>query len=244
MNKSHMPLRVSNAAAFHRFAAYYAPEQDSTLWQAGNRWLGLDPQSGQALLPSISGRLPGPLQPVMDAPRRYGWHATLKAPFSLAPGVTVGALHEAMQALCSLHRAFVMPLLKVQRLDNFLALVPAQASPEIQDVSDACVMTLHPLAQALPPSEVQRRRGGGLSDEQEHMLQQWGYPHVLKQFQFHMSLTGSLAGVSAVDVQLLIAQAQAIFEDLAPTRFDGVALVGESVSGAAFNVLHRYPFSA
>ena len=244
MNKSHMPLRVSNAAAFHRFAAYYAPEQDSTLWQAGNRWLGLDPKSGQALLPSISGRLPGPLQPVMDAPRRYGWHATLKAPFSLAPGVTVGALHEAMQALCSLHHAFVMPLLKVQRVDNFLALVPAQASPEIQGVADACVMTLHPLAQALPQSEVQRRRGGGLSDEQEHMLQQWGYPHVLKQFQFHMSLTGSLAGVSAVDVQLLIAQAQAIFEDLAPTRFDGVALVGESVSGAAFNVLHRYPFSA
>jgi hypothetical protein len=235
---------VSNASAFHRFAAYFAPAQESALWQAGNHWLGLDPNSGQALLPTASGRLPGPLNGVMDAPRRYGWHATLKAPFSLAPGLTGADLHEAMQALCSLHCTFVMPSLKVLQVDNFLALVPVQVSPEIQGVADACVMTLHPLAQALPPSEVQRRRGRGLSDEQERMLQQWGYPYVLKQFQFHMSLTGSLTGVSTQDVQLLMAQAQAIFEGLEPTRFDGVALVGEPLAGAAFKLLHRYPFSA
>jgi hypothetical protein len=57
-------------------------------------------------------------------------------------------------------------------------------------------------------------------------------------------LTGSLTGVSAQDVQLLMAQAQSIFEGLAPTRFDGVALVGEPLAGAAFKLLHRYPFSA
>jgi len=244
MNKSHLPLWVSNGTAFHRFAAYYAPAQESALWQAGNHWLGLDPNSGQARLPSMPGPLPGPLHGVMDAPRRYGWHATLKAPFSLAPDVTGAALHEAMRALGALQRTFIMPSLKVQHIDNFLALVPAQASPEIQGVADACVMTLQPLAQVLPPSEVQRRRGSGLSDEQERMLQQWGYPHVLKQFQFHMSLTGSLTGVSDQDVQLLMAQAQAIFEGLAPTRFDSVALVGEPFAGAAFKLLHRYPFSA
>jgi hypothetical protein len=180
----------------------------------------------------------------MSAPRRYGWHATLKAPFSLAPGITLDALHESMLALSGLHSAFVMPTLTVQLVDNFLALMPTQASPEIQTVADACVVDLHPLAQALPDSELRRRRGSGLTLEQEHMLQQWGYPHVLSQFKFHMSLTGPLNGLSDETVQLLTAQAQARFEGLPPSRFDGVALVGEPVAGAAFTLIHRYEFSA
>src|SRR6218665_212844 len=32
------------------------------------------------------------------APRRYGWHATLKAPFALAPGVDWITLHQAVRA--------------------------------------------------------------------------------------------------------------------------------------------------
>lgn len=179
----------------------------------------------------------------MATPRRYGWHATLKAPFTLAPGITMGALHRAMLALCALHKSFVMPALKVQRIGNFLALVPAQASPEIQSVADACVMGLHPLVQALQPFELQRRRCRVLTVEEEKMLQQWGYPHVLAQFQFHMSLTGPLTEVSDEAVHLLIEQAQASFDGMPPSRFDGVTLVGEPVAGAAFSLIHRYALS-
>lgn len=247
-----LPVLLSNAYTFYRFAAYYTPAPDSALWKAGNRWLGLDPVSGQALVPSIQGYPPEVasanvairVPDLMATPRRYGWHATLKAPFTLAPGITMGALHETMLALCASHSAFVLPALKVQRIGNFLALLPAQALPEIQTVADACVMGLHPLAQALQHSELQRRRCRGLTVEEENMLQQWGYPHVLKQFQFHMSLTGPLTEVSDEAIQLLIEQAQASFEGLPPSRFDSLTLVGEPVAGAAFSLIHRYALSA
>ena len=60
----------------YRVAVYYAPEADDPLWRAGCEWLGRDPERGTALAqPVVAG-----LHENTEDPRRYGFHATLKAP--------------------------------------------------------------------------------------------------------------------------------------------------------------------
>ena len=115
----------------HRYAVYFAPRADSAWWRAGSRWLGrcaarLEPLP-QAPLPGV----PAPeLHRLTKAPRRYGWHATLKAPFALAPGVDVEQLRAALRSLCArLSSPSRCRALKVAMLDDFLALVPDARQP-------------------------------------------------------------------------------------------------------------------
>ena len=70
--------------AAHRYAAYFAPAIGSAWWEAGSHWLGRCAARGQPLpQPAIDGMPPARQQALTAAPRRYGWHATLKAPFAL-----------------------------------------------------------------------------------------------------------------------------------------------------------------
>ncbi len=40
--------------------------------------------------------------------------------------------------------------------------------------------------------ELQRRRAANLTPRQEFLLMHWGYPYVLDEFRFHMTLTRRL----------------------------------------------------
>ncbi len=71
-----------------RFAVYYAPSRESAWWQAGSAWLGRDAESGEPCVSPQPEALARPLADLTEAPRRYGWHGTLVAPFRLADGVT------------------------------------------------------------------------------------------------------------------------------------------------------------
>ncbi|VEB42161.1 putative phosphonate metabolism protein [Chromobacterium violaceum] len=71
-----------------RYAVYYAARPDSALWRAGCEWLGYDAAGGAQLpRPDVEGVEAGELACLTREAARYGWHATLKAPFALRPGV-------------------------------------------------------------------------------------------------------------------------------------------------------------
>ncbi len=55
------------------------------------------------------GLRPDDLRQVTAAPRRYGWHATLRAPFSLADGAQWLQLHHAVQTVARTLRPFDLP---------------------------------------------------------------------------------------------------------------------------------------
>ncbi|MDN6882011.1 DUF1045 domain-containing protein [Variovorax sp. CAN2819] len=223
----------------HRYAAYFAPPVESAWWEAGSRWLGRCAASGRTWpLPAIEG-VPGELQQKLTAaPRRYGWHATLAAPLVLKPQFSEADLRAGMQALCRTLQPFDMPALEVALLGDFLALVPTRPDASLRAAADACVMQLHPFAEPLPPSELQRRRAAGLTPEEDALLLRWGYPFVMDRFRFHMSLTGSLRGVEPGMVAALQAAARQHFAPLlsssAPLRFEAVSLFAEPSPGADF----------
>lgn len=226
----------------HRYAAYFAPPVESAWWEAGSRWLGRCAASGRTWpLPDIAGVPAQPQQKLTAAPRRYGWHATLAAPFVLKPRFTEAELRAGMQALCRTLEPFDMPALEVALLDDFLALVPARPDASLRAAADACVMQLHAFAEPLPPSELQRRRAAGLTPEEDALLLRWGYPFVMDRFRFHMSLTGSLHGVEPDVVAALQAAARQHFAPLLssqpPLRFEAISLFAEPSSGADFMCL-------
>ena len=236
---------MTKTDAAHRYAIYFAPRPDSPWWQAGSQWLGRCALTQQAQAqPAVSG-VPADIFGRLTAhPRRYGWHATLKAPFMLAPGIDEKQLRDATRQLAKTLPSFTLPALQVSRLDDFLALVPADASPAIDVVERACVTVLHELAAPLPPTELQRRRAGGLTPAQEALLLRWGYPFVLEAFRLHLSLTGSLAGVEPAQVLAIHEAARKCFEPLPPCRFDNLALFAEPTPGADFVLLEHAEFGA
>lgn len=132
---------------------YFAPNPGTLAWLAGSHWLGRCAALLQPMQPlDIHGVAREELERLTAAPRRYGWHATLKAPFALAPGVDWLTLHHTVQTLAQGLRPFSMPPMQVERIGDFLALVPAAAHPanaEIQAAAAACVTQLQPLAAAL-----------------------------------------------------------------------------------------------
>jgi hypothetical protein len=106
-------------------------------------------------------------------------------------------------------------------MGDFLALVPSQPSAELQKLAAHCVEALHPLALPLSESELQRRTGAGLTARQTELLQQWAYPFVMDQFQFHMTLSGSLKNI---DPSLKLDLKAAAQEWFAPLLGDGLEI--------------------
>ncbi len=67
-----------------RYALYYAPAPDTPLWRFGSELIGYDAATGkptQAIIPE--GQTADNWMALTREPRRYGFHATLKAPFYL-----------------------------------------------------------------------------------------------------------------------------------------------------------------
>ena len=238
-----MPLSPSHRA--HRYAIYFAPPPDSPLGRAGAHWLGRCAATGQVLpQPELPGQPPGLLPTLTREPRRYGWHATLKAPFTLAEGLGPADLRRAVQALAATLPPFELPPLAVHWLGNFLALVPDPAQQDhpgfaaLNALAWACTTTLHPLAQPLSAAELARRRQKSrLSPLQDSLLQRWGYPYVLDAYRFHLTLSDSLTGASDELRQALTAAAQAHFAQAPAGRCTQLVVFAEPAPGADFEWL-------
>ncbi|MDF0605187.1 DUF1045 domain-containing protein [Neisseriaceae bacterium TC5R-5] len=223
-----------------RYALYFAPQIDSPWWQAGSAWLGRCAAHRQILAaPPISGISREQHQQLTAAPRRYGWHATLKAPFTLAAEHDQHSLLAAVRQLARQLTPFTLPSLELTRLDDFLALVPDTPSPAIQHLADCCVTDLHMLAAPLSEAEWQRRRAAGLSAAQEALLLRWGYPYVLEEFRFHFSLSGSLRNTPTATAQYLMDAAQSWFAPLGACELDSISVFIEPASGADFVLLEQ-----
>ena len=230
----------------YRHAAYFAPAPDSQAWQLGSQWLGRCARTGA--------QLSQPLPHGWDAlefaqrtqePRRYGWHATLTAPFALAPDRTIADIDAGFFGLSGTAGApFVLPL-KLARIGQFLALVPQEPSVRLQALADACVRELHDCAAALPPGEIERRSRHGLSPRQAAMLALWGYPYVMDDFAFHLTLTGPLTGLSDEHVAQLEDHARSWFAPLLREGMliDAVSWFAEDTPGADFRWVQRFGFA-
>ena len=224
-----------------RYAIYFVPEPDTALARFGAAWLGRDIESGHAVAqPPVSGFDAGVLHALTAEPRRYGFHATLKPPFALAPGRTEAQLLDAVAHLANTDAAFALPSLRLAAIGRFLALVPAAACPRINALADSCVAALD--AFRAPPSEgeLARRRAARLTAAQDALLVRWGYPYVFDEYRFHMTLTNSL---EATMRERLMPVLNALAEPVAsrPAPVASLSVAAEPSPGSDFVLLKRVP---
>lgn len=228
-----------------RHALYFAPPPSSAWWQAGSQWLGRCAATGLELPPfPVPGLAPAAMARLTATPARYGWHATLKAPFTLAPGASLDMLEAQLAKVCANHRAFTLPPMEVSMLGDFLALIPSATPAALHAVANACVTQLHPLAAPLSAVDLARRRQNGLSERQDELLQTWGYPHVLEQFRFHFSLTGPLTQEPPAVRHALVAAARAHFNGLPPCEFHAVSVFVEPGHGLPMQLHRQWPLAS
>ena len=74
-----------------RFALYYAPSTKSLLWERAQIWLGAESDGTDGPVLSAGERLP-----LVRSARRYGFHATIKAPMALRAGQSRDSLMDAV----------------------------------------------------------------------------------------------------------------------------------------------------
>lgn len=228
-----------------RYALYFAPQSTHPLWRAGCDWLGRDALSGANTQPAAHADIPA-LERLTSAPRRYGFHATIKAPFALTPGITVQDLSVALTGYARTQRTFAMPPLKVALLDTFLALVPDAHAPQLTRVEREVVTQFDAFRAAMTETDLKQRRAASLDSLADELLLRWGYPHVLERFRFHLSLTNSLAEVDAATCARVTASATAHFEQAlsVPLAIDALCIFEEPDPDADFRLLRRFPFGA
>ena len=233
------------APAVHRWALYFAPAADSPWARAGARWLGRD-ADGAAVEPPrhFVGCSPEEWSRLTAAPRRCGWHATLRAPMRLSSSYAAAGLLEALRTLAAGFPAFELPALHAQWLDGFIALQPQHSCPPLQALERACVSALQPLAAPLLPAEPARYDSHGLSARQHAPLRAWGYPYVFEDFRFHMTLAGRIDTLSPLQPAAPLEHGAACFGGLPqPLRFDALSLFVEPAVGAPLRRVARVPLT-
>lgn len=223
-----------------RYAIYFAPAAASAWWRFGAGWLGRDDLRNAALPqvqpPTFS---PGEFAAITAEPRRYGFHATLKAPFTLREGIGEADICERLAALAAtLRSAPLGPLMPIYLAEGYVALVPTRRHGGIDAIAAQCVKALDDLRAPLTPEQLARRQPDLLDERGRELLQAWGYPYVLERFRFHMTLTGFVELDVAGRVVPHVAPLAQRLERGEPLRLDRLCLFREAAPGAPFMRVH------
>lgn len=219
-----------------RYALYFTPPADDPLTRTAAAWLGRDAFSGEDIAAGAADAFPARTMAALTAePRRYGFHATLKAPFGLAPNRNEEELIAQFEVFCAAQPAFDIPSLVVGQLGPFFALIPAETHPPLQDFAAAVVEAFEPFRAPLSDADIARRKPERLSETQRANLLRWGYPYVMEDFRFHMTLSGPVDPSQADAVRQFATGRFAPFTDK-PLRISGLALFIEPERGAPFTV--------
>ncbi|WPZ36579.1 DUF1045 domain-containing protein [Thalassobaculum sp. OXR-137] len=225
-----------------RYALYVAPEPGSPLAEFGADWLGRDCATGEVRQqPTVPGLSAERLAELTESARGYGFHATIKPPFYLREGRSEAGLLDAFAAFAKGREPFEVRL-GLRSLGGFLALMMSPPDHRMSALAADAVRDLDPFRALPSEAELARRRESGLSAQQETLLQQWGYPYVMGEFRFHMTLSARLADGPERDamVAALAPRAEAVTAE--PFRVDALALFKQSRKGSDFIQVERFGF--
>ncbi len=227
-----------------RYAIYLAPPPDAPLWGFGSRVLGYNAVTGM----DVPGFAPDGLDPALwqrmtERPRTYGFHATLKAPFSLASGFVADDLESALQAFCTSQPAFDLGPLAVRAIAGgddagFAALTPMRPSSELERLEKDVVHDFDCFRAPLTDDDRARRRPEQLSARQREALDRFGYPYTGPDYRFHMTLSGEIPHVAEIADKLADAMANDI--GTAHLNVDSLVLFSQTSPTERFKVARRF----
>ncbi|NVN85280.1 MAG: DUF1045 domain-containing protein [Rhodopseudomonas sp.] len=225
---------------YPRYAIYYAPTRHHALYRFGAELLGYDAFSGDGLpFPdAVMARVPD-WRDISQEPRAYGFHATLKPPFALAADATEPELLAACERFATIPRPIPSIAPVVDAIGSFIAVVPATPSAELNRLAQDCVEAFDEFRAPLTPEDRARRNPAALTAAQLAHLDRWGYPYVMEEFRFHMTLTGRLPAERRGALLALLRDRLAALA-LAELAIDRVAVFRQDAAATPFRVIGQF----
>ncbi len=220
-----------------RYAIYFTPAEDDALTRKASRWLGRDAFSCDHYQDHRD------YAEITADPRRYGFHATLKAPFELSDDTSEGELLASFEAFCAKQQVFDIPKLVIGSLGPFFALVPEHTHQPLQEFAAEVVDYFEPFRAPLSEHDIARRKPQNLTERQRQNLSRWGYPHVMEDFRFHMTLTGPVAEDRRNEMADVLSTEFSDFTDR-PLTISGLSLFIEPARGDDFKIHTWLPLAA
>jgi putative phosphonate metabolism protein len=227
-------------ATFPRYAIYFVPAPGTDLDRFGAHLLGYDAFTGMDL-PFPDGMLltEPDWRELTEDPRKYGFHATLKAPLSLASGKTEAELVAACDAFASTPRRIPVVRPVVGSISGFVAVIPAEPPPDLIRLAADCVSAFETFRAPLTAEDRARRNPSQLTPRQCDHLDRWGYPYVMEEFRFHMTLTGRL-GAERREPILTMLQKGFSAIGLDRLAIDRIAVFRQENAASRFRVLNHW----
>jgi len=229
-----MRLYSAPMATFPRYAIYYVAAPGTDIDRFGAQLLGYDAYTGRKR--ALSGR-----HYADRAGLARSDEGATKIWFSChAEGAAVTRAWQTEPQLLAACEAFAgkprpIPVITpvVGSISGFVAVVPAALSPELERLAADCTREFGSFRAQLTPKDRARRNPSDLTPRQREYLDRWGYPYVMEEFRFHMTLTGRLNaerrgpiltmlrnGFSAIGLKTLAIDRIAVFrQENAESRF-------------------------
>lgn len=227
-----------NSNNYERYAVYYVPHHESDLAVFGKSWFGYDLSEGETDR-NLHGLDLELVRRVTAKPARYGMHATLKAPFYLAEGYSLEQLLDKADRFSKKRKKFTLGKLKIGWHGNTMVLIENQKNHQINQFASQCVLKFEDFRAPLTMKERTRRLEQNLNLHQRLMLEELGYPYVLSEFQFHVTLTDNMTEAEKEKiVPALEMTLDGILEK--PCEIDGIAIVGDPGNNQPFQMIEYF----
>ncbi len=142
-------------------------------------------------------------------------------------------------------RLVCIPVIKpiVQSISGFIAVIPAEPSPALQQLAADCVTAFDSFREPLTAEDRARRNPSRLTAKQCEYLDRWGYPYVMDEFRFHMTLTGRLDDERRGPILALL---QIVLRSFASNalRSIGIALFRQNDAVSRFRIIAQWQLRA
>ena len=225
---------------FPRYAIYFVPAPGSDLDRFGAHLLGYDAFTGMDLpFPDGILQTAPDWRDLTKDPRKYGFHATLKAPMSLAPGKTEAELLAACETFASTPSAIPVIRPVVGSISGFIAVVPAEPPAELMRFAADCVSAFDSFRAPLTAEDRARRNPSHLTPRQREQLDRWGYPYAMEDFRFHMTLTGRLDAGRREPILTLLRRSFSTI-DLKTLAIDRIAVFRQENATSRFRIINHW----
>ena len=223
---------------YTRFAIFHSPPPGE-LFDRASSWLGWNPAKAEPRRhPDLPG-LPVPVTELTETPRKYGFHGTLRAPFRLAEDMSLDELVQRVRNLAASLPKVELEGMVLTSEHGFLALRPIGSVEELRRVASMVVEQSNPWRAPHTADDLARRKVETLTPLQKELFHKWGYPFVMEEFHFHLTLSGKLIDPISAAVK------EPLNEFIAPAvpqpyGISDLCIFAERLDGR-FEIVDRFP---
>ena len=117
--------------------------------------------------------------------------------------------------------------------------MPAEPSAELERLAADCVREFDSFRAPLTPEDRARRNPTALTARQCDHLDRFGYPYVLEDFRFHMTLTGRLDASRRQPVLTMLRERFSMI-GLRTLDIDRIAVCRQDTANSRFRILSQF----